>query len=199
MPKLWIFFLLFIFLNAVLLKESFTWFQQYIKTGVVNNNANFATFNNLCLTKDHSGYYSPAHLSWQNRTASMVAEYAHCRPNWVSSTQQNCSGSVPQPYEYGNYAKTDAHSISSDYYHNPVDYCKHNPHEFPCPNFWVKDNVKDINEFPTTNMRIPKLLEGVNPQVPADMGSLHTLSLTDVRDNERMTLLHPNKLDIALC
>lgn len=194
-----------IMLSTINLKESFVWFVNnwlHINTKIDKWDTN--PFTNLCLTKNNSGYNSPAYTWWQDRDTTIVKEYKHCHPNWIASTQQNCSGNkqpLPQIEEHTrDLGKTSANSIDLDYYHNPKAYCKANPNKYPCPNHWIETagDAKRSGDFPTENMRIPSLQRPVIPQVPTPQegdDNLFTLSLDDVKDNKKMSIIHPWRED----
>lgn len=180
----------------------------------------WAPYRNLCLTKNNTGYHSPAYTWWQNRDDTIKKEYQHCQPNWIGSTQQRCNVKPLGTSSFKNYpaprgpSKTKAHSIATEYYHNPVAYCKKNPTSYPCPNFWIEDpqNAQRGPNYPTENMRIPALKDTIEPQVLTSDDpnnscytglkvnpSEFTLAGSAVNDNTRMLILHPDREDHGLC
>jgi hypothetical protein len=48
-------------------------------------------------------------------------------------------------------------SICPGYFHNPVEFCKKNPDQSPCPNFWIENKEKFMPAATSADMRIPDL------------------------------------------
>lgn len=192
--------------------ETFEWVTNLWSKKIPETVDAGAPYNNMCLTKNHSGWNSPAYDWWRDRDSTIKAEYAHCRPRWPGSTQYVCdvrnqpktSADLPpvKPHTEGRrLSSTLAHSIATEYYHNPVKYCEANPGRYPCPNSWVDDagNARRSAGRPTENMRIPALKDELEPQVRTTEEGLHTLAASAVNDNSRMLIVYPGREDRALC
>lgn len=159
-----------------------------------------APYYHQALTTRPYGGNNPMYKYFQNYERDMGKKYAHCTRYGCSTKKFN--GMTVKPHEeIGSTLKsgpTEAQSISIDYYHDPIGYCSRNPHNYPCPNHWIKDS-KLIGS--ASSMRIPKMKDSVKPQVVTycGKGNKHELSACGVNDNERMLLVYPGKEDQGKC
>lgn len=101
---------------------------------------------------------------WKDRPKSWAVEYSEARVkgniDTVRSNAKHCTA-----------APTETHSVSLDYYHDPVGYCTRNPDHYPCPNYWLRKDqpnkdFRGYKSFESDQMHIPKMMSGVKAPAP---------------------------------
>lgn len=128
-------------------------------------------------------------------------------PKTIPTKQTFNPTGFTEPSLAKNAAATKSHSISLEYYHDPVGYCSKYPDRYPCPNYWIEDskiaakNGKRSAHFPTENMIIPKMKNTIEPQVETicNKGGHNELANCSINDNERLLTVFPDMEDRALC
>lgn len=124
------------------------------------------SYDSGALTRKPYGF--PAHQGackyWKDRPKSWAVEYSEARVkgdiDTVRSNSKQCTA-----------APTETHSVSLDYYHDPVGYCTRNPDRYPCPNYWLRKDRQDrdfrgYKSFESDQMYIPKMISGVKSPKP---------------------------------
>lgn len=109
-------------------------------------------------------------MYFSNYERDMPKQYRDCTTYSCRTRKHN--GMTAKPQDSGSRAlhsgPTNARSISEKYYHNPVEYCRKNPHKYPCPNHWIKDKNQTRLAMELRNpvsFRIPAMKKRVKPQV----------------------------------
>ena len=148
-------------------------------------------YHNSCMMAAKSyGYPASqgADKYWKNRVNDWGSEYDDAHVNQKvndvkSSVSANTTGT-------GN---TEAHSISLDYYHNPVAYRKKHPDQYPCPNYWLEAGAPDT--FVSDNMVVPKL-ETTRPHIAKNIVAGTGLAIDD---SNHTRIVNPGRQDQGLC
>lgn len=169
------------------------------ETETVTGLKSHAAYKTQCMTQKPCGGPSAMYRYFKAFESEMPKKYKHCSRMECSTKKFN--GLTAKPHEQNSRLSqsfTKAHSISVDYYHDPVGYCSQHPDRYPCPNFWMKDG--QVLTCPVS-LKIPKMKDHILPQATTfcHTGNLHELSRCDVNDNDRALILYPGKEDKSLC
>lgn len=179
-------------------KTNLTGFDEYS-----HGREHGAPYQNNCLTCTPFGFDSPAFHYFQNYERDFKKQYKDCTKYQCSTPKQNELTAAPVKDHANRSAKTDAHSISTSYYHDPAAYCKRHPDHYPCPNFWIKNSelVGAKRAATKPSMMIPSMKKGIEPQARTycKNGNVNELAECDVNDNQRMLILYPDTEDHGLC
>lgn|SRR3989338_371564 len=206
-----IIFIVVMILMALYSREhfNFEWLSElWQKVNLFGNSpaAVGAPYQNMCLTCKPFGFHDPKFYYWYNRESNLPKEVSTCNMYQCRTPQLNGWNALgTQDYTSYSPRKTDVHSISVDYYHDPVSYCAVHPNRYPCPNYWVSrkwsGKAKRYGDFPTEDLRLPKMKDHVLPQVktPCRKCCRHELSGCAVNDNERTLIVGIQKEDHATC
>ena len=145
-------------------------------------------YNNNCLTSKPYGF--PSHQGainyWKEMPKSWERKYSEKSIRGdIDTVKSNISknsllcGSQPAP--------AGLKSINGKYYHDPEQFCKDYPNQYPCPNNWVED--KGNFKVPKAKMDLPGLLSG-------NYG--HVLD-KEINDNYHIRIVEPGREDHGLC
>ncbi len=158
------------------------WWTQSIESFVAGHK-----YHNTCMTAGEGPYGFPAsqglYKYWQDRPKSWAVEYSDERI--VGNMDKVVSNRAPI---YAAPVPADERpSVASEYYHNPVDYCKLHPNNYPCPNYWlVKPGKVSVG---SDNMSVDGLLTGRFGHVQD----------RDIDDNYHTRIINPEREDHGRC
>lgn len=150
---------------------------------------NLHGYTNTCLTDKPYGFPSHSNMYnyWRDRPKAWAVEYSKERVrgdiNTVRSNQQplTLNGSAP--------ATTVSSSVDPKYYHNPNDYCKKNPSNYPCPNHWR--NGPHVRTHVSGDMSKP--VPGLKHDIRAPVMD------KDINDNYHIRVVESGREDHGLC
>jgi hypothetical protein len=152
---------------------------------------NLHSYDSGALTSKPYGFPASqgAYNYWKDRPKSWAVEHSDKRikgnMDTVRSNRITDGNSEPSP--------TDSHSVSLEYYHDPVGYCKRNPDRYPCPNYWIpkkeKTGFKGNKSFVSDDMYVPGMISGVKAPPSA----------LEPTDGGHIRLIDPDREDHGLC
>jgi hypothetical protein len=110
-----------------------------VSTQPASKSSTYAPYQNQCLTTRPIGMLGTkgAENYWKNQEEHWKVEYA---PERISTNMDAvCGSESPLTNKAQSFAARPELNKSASVYHNPPDFCRLNPKEFPCPNSWHKD------------------------------------------------------------